>query len=511
VSAAASRPQEVVIFPIDADWSQAEALWLRDTREESMSFGLDEDEESPSFWWDEDEESSCPQKGISLVAAGTQRLEVETIDPSTFDFSKPVLTPQPAAPANAAVYPLAMPEACMYGWLGDATRTLHAPPGPAYCTMLAMFAGQGINTQDPDPKVRGTIYVAITGDAGKGKSIIQSRAAKTFGLDTAPPEHNHIHRGLPASDRGIIMAFGGKVAPGEPLPDTIARVLALDEMQALMDKIAIQNSSLEQTLCEMWSRDGVCVADKQGLWAANVRMSLVGNLKAADPSEFQEHFGANTASGLYDRFIFAPNAPNWTYRWQWVPAVITPRAPWQTRLTPERFGDLDAWRDQREAAGLPVGRLAENALRVALISASANWESEVSPACMAAALRFAEWQGEVREVYCAGVARNDDAIITGVILDGVAEALKAHEEGKPKLVGKRPLVKEVTDWRDDSPLALVSFRLLTQSKNWSRKWSAPALNRVRKALQDEGTLFRDLLVSEGKTIDRHPGYYHLGE
>jgi hypothetical protein len=115
---------------------------------------------------------------------------------------------------------------------------------------------------------------------------------------------------------------------------------------------------------------------------------------------------------------------------------------------------------------------------VALITASANWESKVSDTCLAAALRFAEWQEKVREVYSVGVAENPDAMIATAIIDACIDLKKAAEAGKPITFCGEPIL---------SPNGRVHWRLLSKKHNWSRKYG-PAITRCRNGLVDEGIL-----------------------
>jgi hypothetical protein len=50
-----------------------------------------------------------------------------------------------------------MPLDCMHGWLGEQTMKLEAPPGIAYCSMLAIFSGQEFpRTSAPEPVAKST-------------------------------------------------------------------------------------------------------------------------------------------------------------------------------------------------------------------------------------------------------------------------------------------------------------------------------------------------------------------
>lgn len=113
-------------------------------------------------------------------------------------------------------------------------------------------------------------------------------------------------------------------------------------------------------------------------------------------------------------------------------------------------------------------------MRVAVISAAINNDTEVGDDCLSAALTFAEWQEAVRAVYLPGYALTPDAIVTGLITD----AFKA--------------------WDDKHPGTYVPFSDLQRPRNWNRKYGASLVNRVKKALVDDGILEMEGTYNEQK-------------
>lgn len=121
-----------------------------------------------------------------------------------------------------------------------------------------------------------------------------------------------------------------------------------------------------------------------------------------------------TARGLLSRIILGHSAVKFNYR-HWEPPAQEKHVPSEgddydfaglveapavNRTSAEAQRMYDAW----ETAADDSGRLKYNLMKVALLAASANRDDEVTPECMAAAIRFMEWQARLREVFKPSVA-----------------------------------------------------------------------------------------------------------
>lgn len=141
---------------------------------------------------------------------------------------------------------------------------------------------------------------------------------------------------------------------------------------------------------------------------------------------------------------------------------------------------LTKWAEDSKAQGVILGRLVELATRVALISASANHEDEVSDACITAAIHFAEWQYRVRQKYGPGEALNQDAQVSAAILDAFLDEYQKS--------GRHDFLK---------------WRVLANNRNFTRKFGSMT-TRNRDALVAGGHLEAEL----GKN-NRPTGYYRF--
>ena len=189
---------------------------------------------------------------------------------------------------------------------------------------------------------------------------------------------------------------------------------------------------LRTTLCELWSEDKAGSADKKGFDSILCRLSVVGGLMAENPQEFAEVFGEESNAGLYDRFIFGL-APKWKYT---IPSFRSEnRMPYPgTPEVPEYVYDMaHAWRDMIENGR---ERLAEIALRVALVTTGMNHDKTITRECMQAALNFMTWQEAIREHFRPSRAEPTiEAKVTEVIERAVSSMVDG--EGRPKWVSWR--------------------------------------------------------------------------
>jgi len=369
--------------------------------------------------------------------------------------------------ANPEDYPLAMSRECAYGWLAEQAEYLGGPFGWSYVSLLTLSTPRIHVEADFYEAIRPTLYAALLGPSGVGKSRTMDRAHLQLGGNDFEVEVN-----VPGSDRGLYEIF--EKVDQAPVPPKM--VLLQDELRTLMSKVNIQGSSLAPALCTLYYKDEVGGAVKGKALSAYVRLSILGGLKASDPMEFREVFGSETTAGLFDRFIFAPGPRRWMWSDEWrLPTCEVneefgcvgsgPRKGWPVKVTKNVFERVKAWRAERQ--DLDRGRRGELAMRVAAISASMNQEQVISRACLEAALRFAEWQERVKTVYCPGEARNPDAVLTTEMLTAFEEAHKL----KPN------------SWH--------KFRDMARAHNWNRKFG-PVTTRVRDSLVRDGFLEEEM-------------------
>jgi hypothetical protein len=346
------------------------------------------------------------------------------------------------------------PRQVMYGRAGELAQSLDCPMGYAYLAVLAAASGRfRIGTNG----TRGTLNAALLGTIGDGKSVTQDRAASLFGLDWE-------ERKTPASDKGLQRLFPATIKEkGEDGTDKIIAIsarpalLLVDELRELMAKASIENSTLALMLCTLFYRDRAGSIAKDGPAAdACVRLSILGAMKVAHPSEFPQVFGFATAQGLYDRFLFAVRdvSDGWYYR-EYTTHLVN-IAPSDPVIAPECDIALRDWK-----AGKPERqRLGELAKRVALVSAALNGDATLTPSSPAftASLVYAEYQEAIRSVYRPAQGANEHQECVEAVMEAFKQAGGA-----------------------------ANWRKLSQRYHWHRRFPK-VLGQVKRLLESNGDL-----------------------
>jgi hypothetical protein len=75
-------------------------------------------------------------------------------------------------------------------------------------------------------------------------------------------------------------------------------------------------------------------------------------------------------------------------------------------------------------------RMTEHVLRVALVTAAVNGDSEITAPCLEAAFRFCEWQLRIRGAYHPGIAETKEAQCFEAVYEALREALDQQEAKK---------------------------------------------------------------------------------
>lgn len=375
--------------------------------------------------------------------------------------SRPYETP---ANVDDSRYPF--PKEALYGWLGRKTLELDGPLGWTYPAMLTCWANQPINGHISRPSARPTLFTVLIAAPGVGKSVCMDRAMQTL----PPPEPWLRETEVPGSEIGLFKYF--KRPKDHPMMDTDypdAALLVADEMKSILDKAGITGSGLPTALCSLFYHNHAGTSNKTGSHQCDIKLSLLGGLPAEDEAQFAEFFGSATTTGLHSRFLIGvgPSQWNWNHRWKAKPEF---REPSRVHDGSDIAFDMtQAWVSEgAELKKAPRGRLAERAIRIAYISASANGDTEITKECMDAAMAFTRWQETIVETHTAGVAENLDGKIESAIIDNL----------------KAMCVNGVSKW--------TNFWQLSNKKNWGKKFGSTNVTRVRDSLIYSGTLIPEL-------------------
>ncbi len=329
-------------------------------------------------------------------------------------------------------YDIAFPEECMYGPLGDSARDIKMDLGIAYPAILGTYSVM------PQPQLvdftRNSLYVGLIMPPGGGKDVVLYRSRRNLGI---PLDEKFMSRTSPSSDRGLMNLLKHKVKRRKGKDDEITlgpakMLIALNEMITMLSKGKLDNSTLYSMLCALWSDSHYGLVVKEGQETCDCQLSVMGGIPIENPGDVSIAFGAAAASGLHSRFVFGHTTKR--YRWlikdSWKPAregkllrrvhtdvVVTSVDP----LAENRYDEWNAPEDK-------TGRIRENALRIAALSAAAAGETEISEACMIAALKFADWQLRLHRVFIIQPARNQAAELENRIISAWRSCVKGNTQ-----------------------------------------------------------------------------------
>jgi len=297
------------------------------------------------------------------------------------------------APAKAPTFDLAeaFPKECMYGWLGKFAHQLQCPLSLAYPALLCVFAGQGISKSG---SVRGNLFGCLIGPKGTGKTRTIERCLSKLEYEFPWT----IKRRYPGSEHGLMLILEGKKPKDLTALDNISKpfLLVQDEMRSTFGKMGIDNSALPFAFNHLFYLDEYGTENQKGGMICFAKLSMIGGLTAENPEEFAEVFGKTTVTGLYDRHIYgvAPKTWKWDDRWEETVAPVK-RRPKNVNIGQEIFHMKRDWVGDNPDRN----RLGELALRVAVVTASANEDHKVTIEGMRCALLLMEWQEKVRVWY----------------------------------------------------------------------------------------------------------------
>ena len=345
----------------------------------------------------------------------------------------------------------------LYGWVGEYAKKLGAPLSAAYPAALAVAAGYGVPN---DRRVRTNLYVTLLGKSRVGKSVTKDRAIMSW----VRPAEAVLVKAYPGSEIGLVQILGGKkVKEGEDHEaHPKSYLLVQDEMRMMFGKIAIQNSGLPNALNQLFYEGIFETAAKQGHWVCDAKLSILGCLTCANPDEFAEIFGADTATGFYGRQIFGIVPEGWDFDFaNWQPLTDEFRRSKTCTVTAEAFRLADDWAKEDLAARADLKELA---LRVALITSSLNHDSTVTEEAMKKALLFMELQARIRHKFRP--SEMDTAV--GRCQQAVIRALEHYEDW--------------VEWR-----TLCRVHSLYRGKDRD----AEVLNRTKRAM-----IFQELIEEE---------------
>jgi hypothetical protein len=357
----------------------------------------------------------------------------------------------------------AFDQRALYGRLGEMAKATGLPLGWMYPALLGMASA--LNIRAANNEVRANMFVALIAPVGMAKTVVLDAADKSIFL----PEPTKVYT-TPASDRGLVKLLG---------EDGNTVMLIEDEFRSVLSKCQVPNSNLAQVICKLWSKDKGGVADKKGVDRCIGKLCMVGNLPADDGADFSKVFGSSTVTGMYDRFLFGYDNKVVKYR----PLDIKTQF-----FTDEMIVRIPAWvweaKDRWGGDNIGRRRLTEHALRVALVTAGANGDKEITAPCLAAAFRFVEWQERLRAKFRPGLAETKEA----ECLEAVYHALLEQHQ-KQKGTGTFPKGADEIGREKEALSGFLNYTDVVKSRNLYRKYGS-MVTRIKNIMVEDGILER---------------------
>jgi len=215
------------------------------------------------------------------------------------------------------------------GKLGEMAKMMGLPLNLAYTALLA-FASV-IPDVDELSGTRINIYAALLGPIGSGKNEAMRRAKLFLALDHS----RFVANAFPGGDRQLAELIGDRVVkikgkPDERIPGPRKLLIVTNEMDGVLKKMSIKNSTLGQTFTDLWDENQRTIQPSGGRSRINVdcRLSWIGGVpvEANNPEAFAETFGRDTSRGLSARMIFGYSAEELDFR-DWMLPITPPLDP----------------------------------------------------------------------------------------------------------------------------------------------------------------------------------------
>jgi hypothetical protein len=283
-----------------------------------------------------------------------------------------------------------LPEEALDTRLGQICLDEMADLPRAYAWPALLAAAGVLVPESSQSYVRTNLYVALVGPVGSGKTESIKRACAI--LDVREPELVDAKCG---SAEGLIKLIG---TPGKP------RLYFPDELSHLLAKSAIDRASFPAILQTLWSRSTtyLTVAHQKQI-PFDAALSIAGGISE---EKFQEGFNHTTTGGLYDRFVFSLFPSGFHFDWQpWEGSAVADTVC-EVRVHGSVWEAKRGWMKEDEELR---DRIAENAIRSAVICAAWDKRSELKGEHLAPALELAKYQVRVRSTLKPNPGENYDA------------------------------------------------------------------------------------------------------
>jgi hypothetical protein len=292
-----------------------------------------------------------------------------------------------------------MPESCLDGRLGEmfSRRMSRFPVAYGY---LALVTAASVLVPHCVESTRANLFTALVGAIHTGKSQAIETAQALLGISA--PQLLEVMAG---SAEGLIRKC--QDAAGN------RRLFSPDELGHLFAKAQIQNASFSYVLCRAFYADKFEVLMGRGQAATfHASLSILGGL--IDGDKFEEAFGVASMAGLYDRFLFGACPGGFVFEYVPFDGVSESTEPSSVSIHPDVWAQKAEWRAEDPEL---EPRVAELALRVAVVCASFDGRKQLTARDLGPAREMARYQTRIRRMLKPNPGENFEGKIAYKILD----------------------------------------------------------------------------------------------
>ena len=303
-----------------------------------------------------------------------------------------------------------MPEECLEGRLGQIAMEQMNGFSRAYSYISLLLVCSALVPHETNSRTN--LYGCLVGGVHSGKSSAFDVAFALF----------------PLADRLLFLKAGSAEGLIKKAGDAggRSRLLYPDELAHLLEKGQILGASFARVLTSAfyYDKDELIIAGGKVL-KYHARLSVAGGVVS---EQFADLFGSVTTGGLYDRFLFGQAPTGARYLWEPLPLPIVVQQPkWLDMFCPVTLdASVFTERNRWIIEGHIDDRVAEIAIRCAVVCASVDGRTRLTGNMLGPAFHLAKYQMKVRAFLQPNPGENPDAKMAFKELNFLREIGRAH-------------------------------------------------------------------------------------
>jgi hypothetical protein len=315
-----------------------------------------------------------------------------------------------------------MPESVLDGRLGEMCFAYMLGKFPIAYAWPSLVTTASIMVPRYGEKQRINLYTALVGPVHSGKTQAIDTAQQL--LNVEPPALMNVMAGSAESLMRHCNDAGGN-----------PRLFSPDELGHLLEKAKIQNASFTTVLSRAFYHDKFTILMQQKVKAEfNASLSILGGLV---DSRFEDLFSASTTAGLYDRFLFGACPGGFLFKYAPFEGRAASIELSRVGVHPEVWEAKNQWSEDNPEI---EQRVAELAIRIAIICASFDGKTLLRAVDLEPAKAMAEYQTRIRRSLKPNEGENIDGKVTLKIISYLKRL-------NGKYVSRRSLLRDIGAYR----------------------------------------------------------------